>query len=187
MTKKQLTVFILGVFIVGIFSLIAQGKISDDQKKAIDALTKDINLAPDFSLKDMDDNVHTLSELKGKVVLVNFWATWCGPCRIEIPEFNELQEKYSDEGFVILGISVSDTKKALQNFTKSYKVDYPLLYGSGKEIDKVSRAYGGIYSIPMTFLIGRTGEILRSYPGALIKGSPMHTQFLTDLNRAMSK
>jgi peroxiredoxin len=187
MTKKQITIFITGIFVVGLFGLIAQGKISEDQKKAIDALTKDINLAPDFTLKDMDDNVYTLSELKGKVVLVNFWATWCGPCRMEIPEFNELHKKYSDEDLVILGISVSDTKKALKNFTKSYRVEYPLLYGSGKEIDKVSRAYGGIYSIPTTFLIGKTGEILRSYPGALLKGSPMHTQFLTDLNRAMAK
>ena len=142
--------------------------------------------APDFTLADLNGNWVSLSDLKGKVVIVNFWATWCGPCRIEIPEFNILAKKHKDE-LVILGISISDTKKALKNFTKSFNVDYPLLYGSSRDIEKVSRDYGGIYSVPMTFLIDKTGEIRMSYPGALMKGHPMHTQFQSDVNLSLAQ
>ena len=93
---------------------------------------------------------------------------------------------HKDE-LVILGISISDTKKALKNFTKSFNVDYPLLYGSSRDIEKVSRDYGGIYSVPMTFLIDKTGEIRMSYPGALMKGHPMHTQFQSDVNLSLAQ
>ncbi|MBT3934865.1 MAG: TlpA family protein disulfide reductase [Bacteroidetes bacterium] len=186
MNKKQVMIFISGILFLGVFGLIAQNKITDNQRKAIEELTGNINQAPDFTLMDINDEEITLSDLKGKVVIVNFWATWCGPCRIEIPEFNNLVKKHKDE-LVILGISISDTKKALKNFAKSFNVDYPLLYGSSRDIEKVSRDYGGIYSVPMTFLIDKTGEIRMSYPGALMKGHPMHTQFQSDVNLSLAQ
>ena len=107
--------------------------------------------------------------MEGKVVLVNFWATWCGPCRMEIPEFNELYEKYSQKGLEIVGISISDTKKQLENFIKSFDVDYPILYGSTKEMNKIMREYGGVYAVPSSFLIGKNGSIIWSFPGAILK------------------
>ncbi|MFQ6609823.1 MAG: peroxiredoxin family protein [Fidelibacterota bacterium] len=187
MTFKQVLIFIFSILIIGVFGLVAQGKLTDEQKKAIDKITKTIDMAPDFSFEDINGDIYTLSELKGKVVVVNFWATWCGPCRMEIPEFNDLLKKHSDDDLVILGLSISDSKKALKNFSKSYRIDYPLLFGTSKQIDEVSRRYGGIYSVPQTFLIGRDGSIKMSYPGAIIKGYPIHNQFISDINRALAE
>ena len=145
-------------------------ELTDDRFNAIKALLeKEKNYAPDFSLKDRNDSLHVLSNLRGKVVLINFWATWCGPCRAEIPDFNELYNKYNDKGFEILGISLSDTKKQLNDFSRVYGVEYPLLYGSYKEIDTITKAYGGVPAVPWSFLVGVDGEIIRTYSGAILK------------------
>ena len=145
-------------------------KIPDDLLNKLKEVTQDVNKASDFSLKSINvDSIYTLSELKDKVVLINFWATWCGPCRMEIPDFNELYEKYPREEFEILGISISDTAEQLKNFLKAYKIDYPVLYGNQSEMQKIIIDYGGVYSIPMSFLIGKDNEVKRVYPGAILK------------------
>ena len=141
----------------------------DSLDNVIKALLADINKVPDFSLKSNKDDLYNIRSLEGKVILLNFWATWCGPCRMEIPELNEMQNKYGDDDFLILGISISDTKKALDDFMKYYEVDYPLLYGSPKEIEKVLIDYGGIFSVPTSILINKKGENIFSYPGAILK------------------
>ena len=155
------------------------------QKNAINKINKDIDYAPDFSLPSIDDSTYTLSELRGKVVILNFWATWCGPCRIEIPDFNELYKKHKDDGLEILGISISDTKKALKNFSKSYRVDYPLLFDSPRNMDKITRSYGGVYAVPTSYIIGRKGDIITSFPGAIIKGQYGYAEFMEKLNIAL--
>ncbi len=139
------------------------------QKEKINKALQDINKAPDFTLQSLNDSSYTLSKMEGKVVLINFWATWCGPCRMEIPEFNELQKNYHKQGLEILGISVSDNKKQLQNFSKSFAVDYPLLYGSAKDMNKIMRDYDGVYAVPSSFLVGKNGNIIWKYPGAILK------------------
>ena len=140
------------------------------QLDKIEELTDDIDLAKDFTLKSVkNDSLITLSDMKDKVVLINFWATWCGPCRMEIPDFNELYEKYNSKGLNILGLSISDTKKQLENFLKAYEINYPVLYGDQENIDKIIFEYGGVYSIPTTFLIGKNNKIKRIYPGAILK------------------
>ena len=156
--------------LLGFFVLFGEDSIitSNQRKTVMDAL-KDINKAPDFTLNGIDDSLYTLRNMEGEVILVNFWATWCGPCRMEIPEFNELMKDYNERGFNILGLSVSDNEKQLKNFVKSFTVDYPLLYGSTREINKVMKAYGGVYSVPSSFLIGKNGNIVWSYPGAILK------------------
>ena len=155
---------------LGIFLLFSQDKkINSYQKEALNKVLGDINKAPDFTLKSLSDSVYTLSELEGKVVLINFWATWCGPCRMEIPEFNEMHHSYHEKGFEILGISVSDNKKQLKNFVKSFTVDYPLLYGKTREMNKIMKDYGGVYAVPSSFLVGKSGSIVWSYPGAILK------------------
>jgi len=144
--------------------------ITPEQLHKVKEITKDINKASDFSLKSISaDSVYTLSKMNDKVILINFWATWCGPCRMEIPDFNELYEKYSEKGFEILGVSISDTKDQLIKFLKAYKIDYPVLYGNQIEMQKMISDYGGVYSVPMSFLIGKNNQIKRVYPGAILK------------------
>ena len=165
---KFIIVGVLGV--LGFFLLFSQElKLNLSQKKALNKVLGDINKAPDFTLTAMNDSVYTLSKLEGKVVLINFWATWCGPCRMEIPELNEMHKSYHEKGLEILGISVSDNKKQLKNFAKSFAVDYPLLYGGTREMNKVMKDYGGVSAVPSSFLVGKNGAIVWSYPGAILK------------------
>ena len=128
--------------------------------------------AYDFNLflfnESNQDSAINLSSFKGSVVLLNFWATWCGPCIAEIPEFNDLYNKYNSEGFEILGVSVSDNYKQLKKFLNKIEVDYKLLFGSSDEMGIVIQNYGGFYSVPVSYLINRDGFVVRGYPGAII-------------------
>ena len=131
--------------------------------------------APDFTLALFNsksvlskDTSITLSSLKGNVVLLNFWATWCGPCIAEIPEFNDLYNKYKMEGFEILGVSVSDNYRQLEKFTKKIDVQYKLLFGTTDNMSSVMQDYGNVYSVPISFLINREGLVVRGYPGAIL-------------------
>ena len=171
MKNKILKLILVGVLgTLGFFLLFSQEiKFSLSQKEALKKVLGDINKAPDFTLTAMNDSIYTLSKLEGKVVLINFWATWCGPCRMEIPEFNEMHKSYHEKGLEILGISVSDNKKQLKNFAKSFAVDYPLLYGGAREMNKIMKDYGGVYAVPSSFLVGKNGNIVWSYPGAILK------------------
>ena len=171
MRNKVIRFIIIGVFgIIGYLLLFSQDTlITITQREALKKVLGDINKAPDFTLTALNDSVYNLRELEDKVVLINFWATWCGPCRMEIPEFNELHKSYHEKGLEILGISVSDNKKQLENFAKSFTVDYPLLYGSARDLNKIMKDYGGVYAVPSTFLVGKKGSILWKYPGAILK------------------
>ena len=156
--------------ILFLLSTIISSELSQEQINKVKEVTNDINKASNFSLKSViEDSTYTLSNMNDKVILINFWATWCGPCRMEIPDFNELYKKYSDKGLEILGISISDTKDQLVNFLKAYTIDYPVLYGNQIDMQKIIIDYGGVYSIPMSFLIGKNNEIKRVYPGAILK------------------
>jgi thiol-disulfide isomerase/thioredoxin len=117
-----------------------------------------------FTLKDLDDGDVTLSAFKGKVILLNFWATWCGPCRIETPWFIDLQDRYGKEGLQVLGISVDDTIELLKPYAALYKMNYPVLQGRGH--DEVMSAFGLITSIPTTFIISRDGKLCAKHIGA---------------------
>ena len=171
MKNKILKLILVGVLgTLGFFLLFSQEiKFSLSQKEALKKVLRDINKAPDFTLTAMNVSMYTLSKLEGKVVLINFWATWCGPCRMEIPEFNEMHKSYHEKGLEILGISVSDYKKQLKNFAKSFAVDYHLLYGGAREMNKIMKDYGGVYAVPSSFLVGKNGNIVWSYPGAILK------------------
>ena len=175
---KLLLIISLGM--IGYIALFSQDTLINlSQKEKVKKALQDINKAPDFTLQSLNDSSYTLSKMEGKVVLINFWATWCGPCRMEIPEFNELQKSYHEKGFEILGISVSDNKKQLKNFTKSFSVNYPMLYGSARDMNKIMRDYGGVYAVPSSFLVGKNGSIVWSYPGAILKNYDPQT--FTDL------
>jgi peroxiredoxin len=138
--------------------------------------------APDFRLQTLDGQELRLSSLQGKAVLVNFWATWCEPCKIEMPWIVELYNKYHPQGLEVLGVAMDDSgKEAIAKFAKDMKVDYPVLLGT----DDVGDQYGGVQFLPQTFYIGRDGKITKSVNGivsqseiedaikqALAEGSP---------------
>ena len=112
--------------------------------------------APDFALKDADGRTVHLSDYKGKVVLLDFWATWCGPCRMEIPWFIEMQRQNRDRGFEVLGVSMDDNGwEDVKPFLAEMKVNYRIVIGN----DATAEVYGGVESLPTTFLIDREGRI----------------------------
>ena len=179
-------------FILILFTLVKlcyNQELTNDQIDKIKEITENVNKAPNFSLKSVSDSLYVLDEMKGKVVLLNFWAIFCGPCRLEIPDFNDLYDKYNKRGFEILGISTIDTKQNLEKFLKAYKMDYPVLYGTPHEIQNVTSAYGGIYSIPQSFLIDKNGEIIRVYPGAILKdfNPNMYADLIYNIEASISK
>lgn len=118
--------------------------------------------APDFTLLDINGNEATLSDFKGNVVILDFWATWCPPCKAEIPHFIELQDEYKDEGLEIIGVSLDwNAERILGGFAGDNGINYTLLIGN----DDVTDLYGGIISIPTTFVIDRDGGIRKRYIG----------------------
>lgn len=115
--------------------------------------------AADFTLKDANGNAIKLSDYRGKVVLLNFWATWCGPCQLEIPWFIEFQQLYKSKGLQVLGVSMDDDGwAAVKPYIAQHKINYPIVLGN----DSVSQLYGGIDSLPTTFIIDQEGRI--AYP-----------------------
>lgn len=118
--------------------------------------------APDFALKDADGKTVHLSDFKGKVVLLDFWATWCGPCKIEIPWFIDLQRQNKDKGFEVLGVSMDDEGwETVKPFLSNMGVNYRVVIGN----DQTAQMYGGVEALPTTFLIDRDGKIAAVHIG----------------------
>ena len=116
-----------------------------------------------FSFKDADGRKVSLSKFKGKVIILDFWATWCVPCKAEIPGFIELQKKYGDRGLQILGLSVDDSQSMAKKYSDEMKMNYPILLADGKE--DILRAYDPIKSIPVSVVIDRQGRIVSRHVG----------------------
>jgi peroxiredoxin len=118
--------------------------------------------APDFKLASLDGKQVKLSDYRGKAVLLNFWATWCGPCKIEIPWFMELEKQYGPQGLVVLGVAMDDDgKETVTKFADEMKIDYTILVGN----DQIADQYGGVAGLPTTFYIDRSGKIVKKVPG----------------------
>jgi peroxiredoxin len=123
---------------------------------------KDRKSAPEFTLKDANGQTARLSDYKGKVVLLDFWATWCGPCKIEIPWFMEFEQQFKDRGFAVVGVSMDeDGWTAVKPYLIKMKVNYRILLGN----DQIGTLYGGVESLPTTFLIDRQGKIASVHIG----------------------
>ena len=119
-------------------------------------------LAADFSLPDLTGKQLALSDYRGKVVLLDFWATWCDPCRDEIPRFVDLQNKYGDQGLQIIGVAMDDGPEPVRDFYRRFQMNYPVVMGNAK----VGELYGGVLGLPVAFLIGRDGRIYARHIGA---------------------
>ena len=119
-------------------------------------------VAPAWKLADLDGKPVSLADFKGKVVILDFWATWCAPCRDEIPGFVDLQKKYADKGLVVIGVSLDEEGAAfVQKFVKQHGVTYPVVLGN----QEVAAAYGDSDALPTTFIIDREGKVVKGHRG----------------------
>jgi cytochrome c biogenesis protein CcmG/thiol:disulfide interchange protein DsbE len=117
--------------------------------------------APDFTRQDLSGNTLHLGALRGKVVLLNFWATWCAPCQVEMPTFNAWQHQYGPRGFAVVGISMDDDAADARRVVLRLKLDYPNSMGDAR----LGRLYGGVLGLPLTFLIDRNGIVRARFQG----------------------
>ncbi len=158
--------FALSKVAVSVAAAIALGSIAlltaCSGSQAVDAAgkaEKNRKPAPNFTLKDANGQSVSLADYKGKVVLLNFWATWCGPCGLEIPWFEQFEQQYKSQGFAVLGVSMDDDGwPAVKPYIAEHKINYRVLLGN----DSVSQLYGGLDALPTTFIIDRDGNI--AYP-----------------------
>jgi thiol-disulfide isomerase/thioredoxin len=139
------------------------------------------NVAPDFDLQTLDGKSLKLSDLRGKAVLLNFWATYCGPCKIEMPWFVELQKQYGPQGFQIVGLSMDDSSTSTEEiakFVKDLGINYPVVLGK----ESVAQSYGGVGVLPTTFFLDRDGKII-----AREFGLQSRSVFVEDIKKALSQ
>ena len=158
---------IRGLLAVAVLSVATIGcNRSPSAVKAAVKPEKDRKKAPDFALKDSNGGTAKLSDYRGKVVLLNFWATWCGPCKVEIPWFIEFEQQYKDRGFAVLGVSMDeDGWDAVKPYIAARKVNYRVLLGD----DVTGGLYGGVESLPTTFMIDRDGKVASVHIGLISK------------------
>ena len=122
--------------------------------------------APDFTLEAADGKQVKLSDYKGQVVLLNFWATWCGPCKIEMPWFIEFQRKYKDQGFTVLAVSLDEEGwEAVRPYAESLKPNFPILLGN----DEIAERFDGVVALPTTLIINKEGQIVGRHTGLVNK------------------
>jgi cytochrome c biogenesis protein CcmG/thiol:disulfide interchange protein DsbE len=117
--------------------------------------------APDFSRADLRGNPVHLADYRGKVVLLNFWATWCGPCLDEMPVFARWQKQYGPQGLQVVGVSMDDDAAPVQRFLKKSPLDYPVVLGD----TALAKLYGGVLGLPLTYLIDAQGKVEGRYLG----------------------
>jgi cytochrome c biogenesis protein CcmG/thiol:disulfide interchange protein DsbE len=163
---RLLAIFAAALVAVGLVAVFApESRTVVKSAPPLKAVT-DRKPAPEFSLKDADGKTVHLEEYKGKVVLLDFFATWCGPCKIEIPWFMEMERAHKDKGFSVLGVSMDDEGwEVVKPFLAELGVNYRVVIGN----DATAQIYGGVDALPTTFLIDRNGRIAAIHIGLASK------------------
>jgi len=162
MKNKTSIIILVITFIIIAFGALKVAKMADLRKLTVEDKKKIFKPAPDFALFDIYGEKKHLSDFSGNVVILDFWATWCPPCKAEIPHFIELYNEYKDEGLEIIGVALDwNAERVVRPFAEENGITYTLLLGD----EKVGDLYGGIISIPTTFLIDRKGGIRKKYIG----------------------
>jgi len=170
---KRIGLILTSLAAMAIFVLWANRVTQTPSARAAKKTKEDKPFSPDFTVKDLKGRDISLSQFKGKVVLVNFWATWCGPCRIEIPWLIELQDKYSARGFTVLGVAMDEEGKSVVGpFVQKerFKVNgalqsmnYPVVLGDDAAADKL----GGMVGFPTSVLLSKDGRVVKRVDGLL--------------------
>jgi len=173
---NKTTLFIMGLMALIIIAMVAIKPPAEPKKvispkgvpQEIAAVKKTgFKPAPEFSLKDASGIERKLADFKGSIVIIDFWATWCPPCREEIPHFVELYNQYKDQGLEIIGVSMDQNpQRVIPGFIEKNNINYTILFGE----DKVYDLYGGINAIPTTFIVDKEGNLVRKYIGYKEKG-----------------
>ena len=156
--RKRILIGIAAIAIVAGLYFVAR----HHGRPGIGATITEHSLVPDFSLPQLSGQQLHLSDYRGSVVLLDFWATWCDPCREEIPHFVELQNRYRDQGLQIVGVSMDDRPEPVRDFYRQFKMNYPVVMGNAS----TGELYGGVLGLPIAFLIGRDGRIYSKHIGA---------------------
>lgn len=133
-----------------------------DRGRGAPPLASKGSLAPDFTLPQLDGRELRLSSYRGKIVLLDFWATWCVPCREEIPSFVELKKKYGKDGLEIVGVSMDDGPEPVRTFYQQFQMNYPVVMGNAN----LGEQYGGVLGLPIAFVLDREGRIRAKHIGA---------------------
>ena len=118
--------------------------------------------APPFARPDLSGKQVDLAAFRGKVVLLNFWATWCGPCQVELPQFAKWQQQYGPRGFQVIAVSMDDDPSPVRDMTRRLRPDYPIVMGD----EQLGTEYGGVLGLPITYLVSRGGSISARFEGA---------------------
>lgn len=163
--KKVILILLIAIFSILFMVLSLTGCLSQGISKE-DKISNKSGYKNDFTLLDLDENKVSLSDFKGKVIVLNFWATWCPPCRAEIPSFVEVYNQYKNKGVQFVGVSVDTDLEYLSQFVEEYDINYPILVDG--TLDNVSSKWG-ISAIPTTFILDKDGEILFKNIGMMVE------------------
>ncbi len=159
--KRDPVVLIVVAMVVSLLLVIGFNKARNAESPGAAAAARmQGQVAHDFTLQSLDGRTVHLSDYRGKAVLLNFWATWCEPCKIEMPWFVDMQKQYAPQGLQIVGVAMDDADVAdIARFAKDMNIDYPILVGKESVRDDIASAYGGVQFLPETFFISRDGVV----------------------------
>lgn len=158
---KQTGLIIIAAIIALGLGITARHLFPSAEKTGVSAL-------PEFTLSDLSGRQHNISEWRGKILVINFWATWCPPCLKEIPDFIALQEQYADKGVQFIGIALED-KEPVAEYAAKNKINYPILLGGDNGIALANQLGNSVDAVPYTLIVDRQGQIIHRHPGEFSK------------------